>query len=137
MTEEEKAFLEREINRQYQWYNRGSKLWSAIHHWSLAVSALLSALATLVLKSEWIKTLVVTCRDDVAAGLAATATLVTTLAASGGFGRKWQANRRSRGRLDQVQIDFESTKADPQKIREDLKDIIREHDDSIIGTFTK
>ncbi len=137
MTEEEKAFLEREINRQYQWYNRGSKLWSAIHHWSLAVSALLSALATLVLKSEWIKTLVVTCRDDVAAGLAATATLVTTLAASGGFGRKWQANRRSRGRMDQVKIDFASPKADPQKIREDLKDIIREHDDSIIGTFTK
>ncbi len=134
MTEEERAFLEHEINRQYQWYNRGSKLWSAIHHWSLAVSALLSALATLVLKSEWIKTLVVTYRDDVAAGLAAAATLVTTLAASGGFGRKWQANRRSRGRMDQVKIDFSSSKADPQKIREDLKSIIKEHDESIIGS---
>jgi hypothetical protein len=106
MTEEEKAFLESEIKRQYQWYNRGSKLWSTVHHWSLAVSALLSALATLVLKSEWINTLVVTYRDDVAAGFAAAATLVTTLAASGGFGRKWQANRRSRGRMDQVRIDF-------------------------------
>lgn len=117
MTEEEKAFLEGEINRQYQWYNRGSKLWSAVHHWSLAVSALLSALATLVLKSEWIKTLV-----------------VTTLAASGGFGRKWQANRRSRGRMDQVKIDFSNPEADAKKIRESLKDIIKEHDDSIIGS---
>jgi hypothetical protein len=135
MTEEEKAFLESEINRQYQWYNRGSKLWSAVHHWSLAVSAfLLSALATLVLKSEWIKTLVVTYRDNVAAGLAAAATLVTTLAASGGFGRKWQANRRSRGRMDQVKIDFSNPKTDPQKIREDLKTIIQQHNDSIIGS---
>ncbi|HRI39211.1 MAG TPA: SLATT domain-containing protein [Nitrospira sp.] len=134
MTEEEKAFLESEINRQYQWYNRGSKLWSAVHHWSLAVSALLSALATLVLKSEWVNTFVVTYRDDVAAGLAAAATLVTTLAASGGFGKKWQANRRSRGRMDQVKIDFSSPKADPQRIREDLKAIIKQHDDSIIGS---
>lgn len=134
MTEEEKTFLESEIDRQYQWYNRGSKLWSAIHHWSLAVSALLSALATLVLKSEWINTLVVTYRDDVAAGFAAAATLVTTLAASGGFGRKWQANRRSRGRMDQVRIDLSSPEADPRKIREDLKCIIKEHDDSIIGS---
>lgn len=137
MTEDERAFLEGEINRQYQWYNRGSKLWSAVHHWSLAVSALLSALATLVLKSEWVKTFVVTYQDDVAAGLAAAATLVTTLVASGGFGRKWQANRRSRGRLDQVKIDFSSPQADPQKIREDLKAIIEQHDDSIIGSINE
>ena len=137
MTEDERAFLEGEINRQYQWYNRGSKLWSAVHHWSLAVSALLSALATLVLKSEWVKTFVVTYQDDVAAGLAAAATLVTTLVASGGFGRKWQANRRSRGRLDQVKIDFSSPQADPQKIREDLKAIIKQHDDSIIGSINE
>ncbi len=101
------------------------------------MSALLSALATLVLKSEWIQTLVVTYRDDVAAGLAAAATLVTTLAASGGFGRKWQANRRSRGRMDQVKIDFSNPKADPEKIREELKNIIKEHDDSIIGSASK
>jgi hypothetical protein len=137
MTEEEKTFLENEIKRQYQWYNRGSKLWSAVHHWSLAASALFSALATLVLKSEWIKTFVVTYRDDVAAGLAATATLVTTLAASGGFGRKWQANRQSRGRIDQVRIDFANPKSDPEKIREDLKNIIKEHDNSIIGPVAK
>ena len=137
MTEDERAFLEGEINRQYQWYNRGSKLWSAVHHWSLAVSALLSALATLVLKSEWVKTFVVTYQDDVAARLAAAATLVTTLVASGGFGRQWQANGRSRGRLDQVKIDFSSPQADPQKIREDLKAIIKQHDDSIIGSINE
>ena len=137
MTDEEKAFLESEINRQYRWYNRGSKLWSTVHHWSLAVSALLSALATVVLKSEWIKSFVVAYRDDVAAGLAAAATLVTTLAASGGFGRKWQANRRSRGRMDQVRIDFSSPNADSEKIRDELKKIIKEHDDSIIGPIAK
>lgn len=137
MIEEERAFLEGEINRQYQRYNRGSKLWSAVHHWSLAASALLSALATLVLKSEWIKTLVVTYRDDIAAGLAAAATLVAALAAAGGFGRKWQANRRSRGRMDQIKIDFSSPKVDPQKIREDLKAIIKQHDDSIMGSADK
>lgn len=131
MTDEERAFLEREINRQYKWYNRGSKLWSAVHHWSLTVSALLSALATLVLKSEWIRTLALTYRDDIAAGLAAAATLVTSIAASGGFGGKWQANRRSRGRIDQIRIDFSSPHADAKSIREDLEDIIKEHDDFV------
>ena len=137
MTDEEKAFLESEITRQYRWYNNGSRLWSAVHHWSLAVSALLSALATVVLKSEWIKTLIVAYRDDVAAGLAAAATLVTILAASGGFGRKWQANRRSRGRIDSIKIDFSRPEADSQKIREDLKQVIKEHDDTIIGPIAK
>lgn len=45
--------------------------------WSLTVTVLLSALAMLVLKSEWIKTFVVTYRDDVAVGLAGDATPVT------------------------------------------------------------
>ncbi|WAK01350.1 hypothetical protein [Methylobacter sp. YRD-M1] len=137
MTDEEKAFLESEIARQYRWYNKGSRLWSSVHHWSLAVSALLSAFATLVLKSEWIKTLIVAYREDVAAGLTAAATLVTTLAASGGFGRKWQANRRSRGRIDQIKIDFSSPDADSQKIRDDLKQVMKEHDDAIIGPIAK
>lgn len=137
MTDEEKAFLESEIVRQYRWYNRGSRLWSSVHHWSLAGSALLSAFATLVLKSEWISTLIVAYPNDVAAGLTAAATLVTTFAASGGFGRKWQANRRSRGRIDQIKIDFSSPDADSQKIRDDLKQVIKEHDDAIIGPVAK
>lgn len=137
MKEEEKPFLEGEINRQYRWYNMGSRVWSAVHHWSLAVSAFLSAAATLVLKSDWIKTLGETYLNDVAAGLAATATVITTLAATGGFGRKWQANRRSRGQIEQIKIDFSSPEADSQKTRDELKRVIKEHDETIIGPIAQ
>lgn len=40
-------------------------------------------------------------------------------------------------RMDQVKIDFSNPEAEAQKIREDLKAIIKQHDDSIIESVAK
>ena len=140
MTNEERAFLTQQIDAKFQWFNNGSRLWSAVHHWSLGVSAGLSALAVLVVKLGWLKAnfpSIYTDRDDVVALLAAAAALITTVAAAGGFGRKWQMNRISRGRVERLQIALSDPAADAGVIRDELQDIIKKHDEGIIGAPVK
>jgi hypothetical protein len=140
MIDEERKFFEAEINRQYNWYNKGSRLWSALHHWSLGISAVFSALATVVIKIGWLKEQlpsIYSYRDDIVACLAFLATLITAVGVAGGFGRKWQTNRVSRGRIERVRIAMSDPNADAKSIREELQDIIKNHDESIIGSSVK
>jgi hypothetical protein len=65
--------------------------------------------------------------------LAFCAAALSALAATGGFDRKWRANRLSRGRLDELRIDFMDSNADLRIIRERLKNIIRMHDQEVLG----
>ena len=137
MADEERVLLTQQLDTKYRWFNNGSRLWSAMHHWSLGLSGILSALAVVVLKINWLKGLlpaVVDNREDVAAGLAALATLIATLAASGNFGRKWQTNRISRGHVERLKIALSDPAADPIVIRKELIDIIKKHDEAIIGS---
>lgn len=140
MADNERAFLGEEIDTRYRWYNRGSRLWSAAHHWSLALSAVLSTLSALVLKMGFVRTALpwlYSYREDAATVLAGGAAIIATLAASGGFGRKWQTNRISRGQIERLRLDFNATDADPARIRDTLKDVIRTHDEGIIGAPLK
>ena len=75
--------------------------------------------------------------DDLAAGASALATLVTAIAAAAGFSRKWQANRISRGRVEQLQLDMSDPDVDLKQVRKEFKEIIAKHDEKIIGSFTK
>ena len=98
MNDNEREFLENEISRQHDWYNRGSKLWSAIHHWSLWIASAMSA-AAVVIKIGWLKDhfpAIYANREDLVTCLAFIATLITAMSAAGGFGRKWQTNRLKR-----------------------------------------
>jgi uncharacterized membrane protein YcjF (UPF0283 family) len=137
MTDAERAFLVEKLSSKYRWFNNGSRLWSAVHHWSLGLSATLSALAVIVVKVSWLQSAwpgLHDHQDDVVAVLAALATLITTLAAAGSFGRKWQANRISRGRIERLQITLSDPAADASSIRTELQSIIEKHDEGIIGT---
>lgn len=140
MTDAERDFLGKEIARQYNWYSHGSRLWSAMHHWSLGVAAILSALASIIIKMDWLKSnfpSLYSSREDIVAILAFLATLITTIAAAGGFGRKWQTNRVSRGRIDRLRIAISNPAADAKEIRDELQDIIKKHDEGIIGSPIK
>lgn len=55
MADEERAYLEQQLAAKFKWFNNGSRLWSAVHHWSLGVSAVTSALAAVVIKLNWLK----------------------------------------------------------------------------------
>ena len=140
MTDEERAVLSKQIDDKFDWFNRGSRLWSVVHHWSLGLSGFFSAMAAVVLKINSFKDAfpaVYENRDDVVAGLAALATLITMLAASGGFGRKWQTNRMSRGRVERLKIALTDPAANAAEIRSELQDIIKKHDEAIVGTPLK
>jgi hypothetical protein len=131
MDDKERRALKLEVDRHRRWYDLGSRLWSTAHHGSLFLAAALSAAAALILKldslAEW------SGRTDLAATVSALAALLGTLAASGGFQRKWRANRQGRGKLDQLLIDLSADGADATKARAELKEIIAHEDQAVLG----
>lgn len=139
MNDEEHAYLAQQLAAKFRWFNTGSRLWSAVHHWSLGLSAVCSALAAVVLKLNWAHEVFPAAadRDDLAAVLAALATLITAISAAGSFGRKWQSNRISRGRVERLQIALSDPAANAATIRHELQDIIKQHDERLIGTPLK
>jgi hypothetical protein len=140
MTDDERTFLDAELATKLRWFNSGSRNWSALHHWSLGVSAFLSALSVVVLKINWLKSAypsVYENREDIVAALVFAATLITAVSAAGSFGQKWQTNRVSRGRIQRLQIAMSDPSADAAVIRRELQDAIRSHDEGIIGTSVK
>jgi hypothetical protein len=131
VTEHERADLRKQLEEKYNWYKRGSHLWSAAHHGSLYVAAILSAGAALVLKlsilQDW------TLREDVSAAAAAAAALLGTLAASGGFDLQWRANRISRDKIDELRIDLTDDATSLHDIRTRLKAVVDAHARAIVG----
>ena len=140
MTDDERTFLNEELAGKLRWFNNGSRNWSTLHHCSLGVSVFLSALSALVLKINWFKDAypsVYENREDIVAALAFAATVITAVSAAGSFGRKWQANRVSLGRIERLRIAMSDPTADAAAIRRELQDIIKSHDEGIVGTSVK
>ena len=140
MDDKERDTLRSAIERRYRWYDHGSRVWSALHHWSLALSAILSALSALVLKLDSLARLLPALdayRNDLAAGLAGLGAVIATVAASGGFGRKWQTNRISRGQVERLLLDVEAPDAIGANVRDMLKEVIKTHDEHIVGAPLK
>jgi len=131
MNVDERRALKVELDRQYRWYNMGSRMWSAAHHASLYLAAVLAAGAALILKLDALANYPP--RVDIAAIASAATALLATLAAAGGFSRKWHSNRMSRGRLVALQIEFSAADADGAAIRTQLKEIVAAHDKAIVG----
>src|SRR5215813_924488 len=122
VTPEEKTQLKAQPDEKYAWYNKGSRWWSAAHHSSLYLAAGFSAASALMLKLDSLKQWQYI--TDVAATVSAVAALLGTFAASGGFERKWRANRISRGKIEELRIDLTDDSADAKAVRERLKAII-------------
>ena len=53
------------------------------------------------------------------------------------MGRKWQSNRVSRGRIDRLKIELSDPNVDAGRIRLELDDIIKKHDEAIVGSPVK
>jgi hypothetical protein len=128
----EREKLERYVADELKQENLWTKLWSLLHHGFVFSAAVLSALAALTLQLKSIGWEAAT-RADVAAGLAAIASLVGVISASGGFGDKWRANRLTKGTLEQLQIELMDPACDLSRIRTELKDMKRVHHLAILG----
>src|SRR6266404_1799368 len=130
MTAEEKAELKTMVESKYDEYRSGAKSWSGIYHGCLFASIIASSVATLFLKLEILKN---TYQSDIAASLALLAAILTAMTAEGGFNRKWRANRVSRSLTEQLRTDTSDPAIDGAQIRKRLNEIIRRHDEGIIG----
>lgn len=89
----------------YEEYRKNTVRWSALYHGCLFGSALLSALAGLVIKLTLFDKRE-GFRKDLAAVLAAAAALLITLTTVGAFERKWRANRMAAADMENLAYDL-------------------------------
>ena len=129
LTPEQKQKFEARMSERKQWYSKGRRQWSFVHHLTLYASVIFSAAAAVIpqLKGftgdDFQKNL-----TSILAGLAA---LLISLGTAGNFGRKWRVNRISNNKVEQLigeLIAREPTRADIDR----LNQIEVEHDEGIL-----
>lgn len=104
-------------------------MWSTAHHGSAIISMICSATVA-VLATEGISAGDEAILAAILSGVAATLTGISTFT---GFARKWRANRSTQTALDELMIDMSAPNPDETALRERYKEIIRRHDQGILG----
>ena len=89
------------VVKTYREFRGNTIKWSAAYFGCLFGSALLSAMAGLVLKLELLDSQP-KIRNDLAAAMATIAALLVTLSTTGDFQRKWQANRTAAAAMENL-----------------------------------
>jgi hypothetical protein len=125
MTNTEKDALKHSIEAWRDERNKAQILWSLVHHSSLFGSIICSISAGAVLQ--------ITNNQTLASILTSVAAVLTGIASSGGFERKWSSNRLSRSAADRILVDMESDDVDMNSIRNQYKLAIENHDLQIVG----
>ena len=122
----EKECLKKSIEEWRNARNNSQKLWSVVHHFSLFGSIVCSISAGAILQA--------TANQTLASVLTSIAAVLTGIAASGGFERKWRSNRLSRSNADRMLIDITcDDDADIKHLREQYKLAIEKHDSEVVG----
>jgi hypothetical protein len=132
MTTEADA-LRAELKKWRDGFQAGSKAWSLAHHVTAYGAAILSVAVGFIVQRPETWTLGGISRDSLSTCLALLAALLATIAATGGFERKWHSNRLSRSKVDLLELDLLDPSPDFRAIRAELKLIIASHDRAIIG----
>jgi hypothetical protein len=121
----EKDELKKKITLWRDKRGAAQKRWSFVHHFALFGSIFCSVFAGAQIQffdnSDW------------ATLLTSVAAVLTGVAASGGFERKWISNRLSRSKADRLLIDMIDQKFNEKEIREKFKVVIELHDLEIVG----
>ena len=128
MSNQDRETLDAELTKHYDWYNSGTRMWSTLHHTTLFLVPILTAVATVLLKAEWDWA-----SDNVQIILTTAATVLASIAASQGFAKKWQTNRMSRSQIDQIRVEMTDPNVDLKTIRAKLLEIIRQHDEGVLA----
>lgn len=135
MTAGEKNELKQLVDKEFEDFRGYARNWSLAYHTFLFGAAALSALAALVLKLEG--TVDIKKRNNWGAILAASSALMVTIMTSGGFQRKWEANRLAAFEVHNLQLELEKRTADRDGILDELKRINEIRNQSIVGVAVR
>lgn len=122
----DKVALQTKAKKWHGWFQIGQKNWSFVYHVAAFGSIICSVAAGALLQ---VKSVDLVGFSSVLTSIAA---VLTSLAATGGFERKWRINRLSRSRIDGLLIDLEAENPDIPDLAKQLKDIILKHDQEIL-----
>ncbi len=122
-----KEGLKEEALKWRSCFNKGQRNWSAVHYTTVFGSIILSVVAGAVLQFKSSES------TAVATVLTSLAAALSSLAAAGGFERKWRSNRLSRSRIDGLLMDIENDSPNLSELTNQLKEIIAKHDLEIVG----
>ncbi|HXQ37768.1 MAG TPA: hypothetical protein VN843_27410 [Anaerolineales bacterium] len=129
MTPKERAELMSIVEERRKFYDKWATRWSVLHQLSLYIPAVAGTITVLILKLDFVKE--VQFKIDLSAILAGLVTVVTIIAAQGGFEKKLRVNRADRSSLDQLKIDLSDPNIKIDDLRTRLKEILRKHDEGI------
>ena len=101
------------------------KCWSFAHHFSMFGSIISSIFAGVVIQSAE--------NPVFATFLTSVAAVLTGIASSGGFERKWRSNRLGRSAADRLLLDLDCGETDLILIKDQYKALIEKHDFEIVG----
>ncbi|WP_143330364.1 hypothetical protein [Chromobacterium haemolyticum] len=118
----DKEALRQEAMRCRNWFSKGQRLWSFAHHTAIFGSILCSVVVGGLLQVQGHDL------KGYSTVLTSIAAALSSLAAAGGFERKWKSNRLSRSRVDGLLIDIEAGSYSMSELACQLKEIISKHD---------
>jgi hypothetical protein len=127
----DKVVFKQEATKWHDWFEKGQKNWSTAHHVTVFGSIICSISAGALLQVKSVDL------QGFAAVLTTIAAALTSLAAAGGFERKWRSNRLSRSRVDGLLIDIEAESPNIPDLANQLKDIVAKHDQEIVRDETR
>jgi len=126
----DKATLKEETIKWRNSFYKGQRGWSVAHHISVYGAILCSVLAGALLQISAVPV-------GWAAVLTSCAAALSSIAAAGGFQRKWRSNRLSRSKADGLLLDIETDEATISTFASQLKEIIAEHDREVVKDESK
>ena len=127
----EKERIVRYVDKNLRSYSWWTKFWSFCHHSFAFGGAIFSAAAALIITTE--TPVLVPSYVNSAALFSAIAAVIGVISGTGGFQRKWEANRRTKSNLEQVRICLFSDDFDKKAVKLKLKEMIKNHHEGIIG----
>lgn len=122
--ERQRNLLIEKINTWRKERYGAQRKWSGVHHFVLFGSIISSVLAGALIQLE---------KVEAATVLTTIAAVLTGIAASGGFERKWKSNRLCRSRADCLLLELDNEKTDINLVREKLACAIEKHDLEVVG----
>ena len=130
LTPEQTQKFESRLNERSEWYGKGRRQWSFAHHSTLYISVISSAAAAIIPQLQGFTNEAL--QKNLTSILAGLAAVLISLGTAGNFGRKWRANRISKGKAEQLEgelIGRAPTSADINR----LGQIELDHDKALLG----